>query len=865
MAEPTHSRQPDDERDEADLDYVDPSEDTALLPREDGNPDQSQPQRERSASQSLLDTLSSGGSGKGSPWKRRWPSLLALLILCLVAVLIMVFAFFAPSIVEQYAAQAVVFEPTSLSIDAFTTSGVRARIQGDFAMDASRVQKKPVRDLGKFGTWVARKVESGESEVEVSLPEYGNVVLGTAHVPRVVVDVRNGHKTHVDFLSDLAPGDKEGLRRIAMDWIDGRLGQLRVLGKATVPIKSGIFSFGTQKVKHELLFANKDIPAIPAYDIKRLNVHEAKGRGMEADVSLRVLNDYPVDFSIPALGFQILVDNCLESDPYILVADAFTDKMHIQPKTGVELNATGVVRKLPDTLIQDCPDSNKSPLDVLLANYMRGKENTIYVRGSSSPSSETPKWIDELIADIIVPVPLPGKTMGHLVKNFSLADTHFSLPDPFAEPSTPESNPRISAKVKALVALPEEMNFNITAKRVRADAVVFYKGDKLGTLDLHKWQQANSTRHEPSSSDPGPELLVESFVQEAPLNITDDSVFADVIQDLVFGGKSVLMHIKADVDVEIETALGEFKVRKIPAEGEIPVKPIAPPPPSDGKNGSSGRWDSKFLPKITDLQILDTSPSSLTLSALMNLTNPTEYAATVPYIDIHIMKNGSLLGHATARDLYVRPGQNDNLLVKAVYAPFGEAKDVGREFLSQYISGWNTTLVLKMHEESIPSQPALGKALSKFEIEMPTPSLGSPPSDPDDGGEKKDGKPHFIKDATFHLLTSTATFTLLSPLRHSTVYVENINATAFYKGEDVGNILYDLPFAVPPVDEDGNGITSPYLPVDWSLGSVGYEAVKRALGGSLKLAAEAEVGVRLGEWRERVWFRGSGIAARVRL
>ena len=270
------------------------------------------------------------------------------------------------------------------------------------------------------------------------------------------------------------------------------------------------------------------------------------------------------------------------------------------------------------------------------------------------------------------------------------------------------------------------------------------------------------------------------------------------------------------------------------------------------------------------MQILETTRDSLTLSALVNVTNPTEYAATVPYADIHIVKNGSLLGHATARDLYVVPGENCKLLVKAVYNPLDmggeEAKEVGRQFLSQYISGWNTTFELRIHEGSIPTQPALGKALSKFPFEIPTPRLRVPnpsdPEDPEDGGDKGT---HFIKDATMHLITSTATFTLLSPLRHSTIYVEDINATALYKGEDVGEIKYDLPFAVPPVDKDGNGITSPRLPVDWSLGSVGYEAVKNALGGTLKLEAVANVTVRLGKFTETVWFRGKGIGASVRL
>lgn len=58
---------------------------------------------------------------------------------------------------------------------------------------------------------------------------------------------------------------------------------------------------------------------------------------------------------------------------------------------------------------------------------------------------------------------------------------------------------------------------------------------------------------------------------------------------------------------------------------------------------------------------------------------------------------------------------------------------------------------------------------------------------------------------------------------------------------------------------------SPRLPVDWSLEGVGHGAVKEALGGRLKLDARAEVGLRLGAWRERVWFEGRGLGAGVEL
>ena len=163
--------------------------------------------------------------------------------------------FAAPAVVEEYAKEAMVFEPTALSIDSFTSTGVKARVQGDFTLDGSKVRRKPVRDLGRAATWIAAAVESKESNIEVYLPEYGNLLLGTATIPPIAVSIRDGVTTHVDVLSDLHTGDLDGLRGMAKDWIAGRIGNLRVAGVADVPLKSGIFGLGTQKLSETILFA----------------------------------------------------------------------------------------------------------------------------------------------------------------------------------------------------------------------------------------------------------------------------------------------------------------------------------------------------------------------------------------------------------------------------------------------------------------------------------------------------------------------------------------------------------------------------------------------------------------------------------
>jgi hypothetical protein len=304
---------------------------------------------------------------------------------------------------------------------------------------------------------------------------------------------------------------------------------------------------------------------------------------------------------------------------------------------------------------------------------------------------------------------------------------------------------------------------------------------------------------------------------------------------------------------------------------------------------------STFAPKIYNLSIIDTSRTSINLQAHVNLTNPTNYSATVPYFNINVLVNQTVLGQAIAKNVFVHPGNNTGILVNVVWDPFthsGETgKKVGKELISQYISGtfpslsylisvlvecqltsigYNTSLTLQAHNGTIPSQPALGAVLSNFPITLPAPSLSTPKKpddgdddpddDPDDGDESGRKRTHFIRDATMHIISSTALFTLASPLTTTTLYITSLNATAYHDGHPSGKILYDLPFAVPP------GLTeTPRLPVDWSLGSIGYDAIRRALGGTLTLTAYAEVGIRIGAWREKVWFQGGSIGASVRL
>lgn len=90
--------------------------------------------------------------------------------------------------------------------------------------------------------------------VHIYLPDYSDDLLGTATAPAIAIDIQNGHITLVDFVSEVEAGSLDAVRRVANDYLNGELGLIRVRGEADIALKSGLLSFGTQKIYEEMAF-----------------------------------------------------------------------------------------------------------------------------------------------------------------------------------------------------------------------------------------------------------------------------------------------------------------------------------------------------------------------------------------------------------------------------------------------------------------------------------------------------------------------------------------------------------------------------------------------------------------------------------
>ncbi|KAF8418538.1 hypothetical protein EV426DRAFT_568186 [Tirmania nivea] len=791
-----------------------------------------------------------------SPRKRRWATLIALILLCLIGIAVLVMGFFVPAAAEQYAREAVTVNVSSLSIESFTSRGVQARVKAKVHVDASRVKNKFVRNIGRLGTAIAKKVSTEEGELHVFLLDYDNALLGNASIPPMVIDIRNGHSNFYDFISTVEPVSLDTAQKVVEDYIDGKLKSLEVMGSTRITMRSGILPLGNQLLTDTMKL--EALPSLPQYNVTNLEFHEEDG-AVAVSISATVPNPYTFKLNLPSLGFGISLPGC--DKELIPIATAVTPEYLVEPKIDINIAINGIVDNLPDALTTACPGTDRSSMDDFLGSYLHGDNSLVYVRGGGhQKGSEAPKWLSNFLKAITIPASFPGHKHDNMVEDLGLSRVRFELPNSHAKPGTPEAAPKLSAVVDAMVALPKEMNFPIGVKGLKASANLSYHGEKFGEMHMTEWQPALSHLTDDEK------LAVRAEIFQAPLDITDYEILKTVVQRLVWGGgRGLVLGIDGFTDVKMETTLGNFAVRGIPANGDVTIKglPFIP----------------DFAPKANFMEVLTTTKESMTLQIGLLVENPTEYSAHIPYLAVHLEKDEFIIGNASISNTNITPG-NNSIIVKATYAPVGEGRDgtkhaieKGLELLGEYVSGKNTTLEVKAFEGSIPGLPELSRALSGLGATLPIPRPQPPPSqhDPDGPSSPPEDQPPstspFLQGATMHIFSSSATFLLYNPFPKTPITIYDLNGKAFYNCSKLGSVCYDGEWEILAGREAGEGglSLSPRLPVKWVFGGAAYSAMVDALGGPLRIDTSANATVGVGEWRGRVQFEGGGLKVGIRL
>lgn len=96
-------------------------------------------------------------------------------------------------------------------------------------------------------------------------------------------------------------------------------------------------------------------------------------------------------------------------------------------------------------------------------------------------------------------------------------------------------------------------------------------------------------------------------------------------------------------------------------------------------------------PRIESLKLLHTTESSVLVQAVVNFTNPTKYAATIPFADLLLSYNETGIAHLIMQDISIVPGPNSGVPVELLWNPLdlngADGVVAGRDMLSRYVSG----------------------------------------------------------------------------------------------------------------------------------------------------------------------------------
>jgi len=191
------------------------------------------------------------GARSRSP-RTYWWTIISIVILLIITVNIIIFAFIIPSAAQSYASEATVFSLRNIEIHNFTDTGVFANAQVNITVDASRVSSNGVRNLGILSTNIFKRAYTQPCDVSVTLPQYNGAQVAIVALPALAIDVRNRHVNLLDVLSNVTITDNSLAVQLAGDYLSGRRTEIQAIGETNVHIKAGIIPLGRHHVRQEV-------------------------------------------------------------------------------------------------------------------------------------------------------------------------------------------------------------------------------------------------------------------------------------------------------------------------------------------------------------------------------------------------------------------------------------------------------------------------------------------------------------------------------------------------------------------------------------------------------------------------------------
>lgn len=386
--------------------------------------------------------------------------------------------------------------------------------------------------------------------------------------------------------------------------------------------------------------------------------------------------------------------------------------------------APGLNRLVLNGTLSPPPESLGEASD-FFSDYLNGLNGTVTVVGEGvtlGPGRETPAWLEAAVRNISLAATVPGAQGLQVLTDFSFLTLDLS----FKGNASSGYTPVLAGSIAAAVHLPFSIPVTIPAANVSLALVNATTGAPFALLTLRNQAAAFTPCAAPPPAvaaralqlagaagapvDPctlppptdGNAPVVGSLamvIAPVDLQVLDEAGMAALITAMLLTDVATL-RLVGTADPTVGTAVGMLSITNVSVSQPVSIK---------GMGGFAAN-----PPVVHDATITATSPNSMSISVLLDITNPSQVSGRLGPVTLDLAYAGVVISTATVDSLDVVPGLNV-LAAHGVFAlpdPVTQPAEYaqGKEFIARYLSALTSEVVLSGSAASSPislMQPAL--------------------------------------------------------------------------------------------------------------------------------------------------------------
>ncbi|OBZ82496.1 hypothetical protein A0J61_09455 [Choanephora cucurbitarum] len=764
---------------------------------------------------------------------------IALSITTCTILLLFCLLWMTPSFAERTIQDGVSFQFQRASIVNVTQDNViTMHVVGQIELksDLFHLQQKVNSFFGEIGVQ--------QSDLQV---HYTSSSMGTIQLPELQLNSRS-NVTSFDFVTQFVIDDSDALMAFCKDAVTAHTIVWRITGPLSV-------SFGwvpwVPKVALDKSIDIEGMNGLNQTDMKSMifpGPHPLGG--IEVMATVGIYNPSSIlSLTLGDVNFGIYLPASQEGDD-VEIAVVQAHQANLEGRRMNYFNVTG--RTLP---IPDEDTTSQRLMESFLTRYLHGNATDVHVRGSRFGPDDQPKkkhvspiphWLQEALASVVLRVPFPGAEETNLIQSLQLNNIKIDF--------SPLGSPLISGDALAYLKKPKEMQFHLDVKEVEPTVYLFLNQDSPKPFAMVQPNRPCPAKtYEGNGLEiPLGTLKLTSRIYRAPFKVLPGGQkdFEEFLSR-VFNKKKGTVYIQGRSDARIESAFGNLNIRDLEFNGQIETK------------GMQGMQHPP--PQTTYMKLMKGHKDAIEAQVGLDIFNPSDVDINLGSLNMMVLFGEHIIGNTTIPEFNLVANSHNDIVASAML--FADNPYV-LDFVGQYISeGINlknkeASLTISGQHPNASQSEFLNQFLQHMTFSIPVPPFDEEP---------------LLADCQVNIMSSTVVMSLRNPFENIQIAINKINASAAYEIYEIGKLQANFedhgegwkgPLILPPAvcdQEECKGIVVESEKIPVIAKRLGYDAIKKALGGSIQVSVDSRIGLMIDQFEMKdLKYQQSNITTKVR-